>query len=145
MKSEAEIVVMNKKLIIESKIENISLVEKAIDDCSAELKLCSEMYGNILISVIEVVTNAIIHGNKLDKTKKVFIGISCSDDKHMTFTIEDQGNGFNYEVVPDPTLPENIEKPHGRGIFLMKNLANKVIFENKGSKVTLIFKIKVAK
>jgi serine/threonine-protein kinase RsbW len=145
MKSESEVVVMDKKLIIESKIENISLVEKAIDDCCAELKISSEMYGNILISVIEVVTNAIIHGNKLDKTKKVLIGISCSDDKYMTFTIEDQGNGFNFDIVPDPTLPENLEKPHGRGIFLMKNLADKVIFENKGSKTILIFKIKVAK
>jgi serine/threonine-protein kinase RsbW len=59
--------------------------------------------------------------------------------KQISFRIADQGNGFNPQEIPDPTDPENIEKPNGRGIFLMKNLADKITFEENGRVVNLIF------
>jgi serine/threonine-protein kinase RsbW len=129
---------MNKKLVIQSKIENVSLVENLIDEVAIELSIISDMYGNVLISTIEAVTNAIVHGNNNDPEKKVTIEV-VKDDKKLTIIVEDEGNGFDLNMVPDPTKPDYIEKPDGRGIFLMKNLTDDVEFEKNGAIVKLIF------
>jgi serine/threonine-protein kinase RsbW len=131
---------MKKELLISSKIENISLIENLIDETSVELSLVADLYGNLLIAAIEAVTNAIVHGNKLDETKNVKIVISLIGNK-LCVQIEDEGKGFNFENVPDPTKPDNVEKPDGRGIFLMKNLADSIEFDKSGSIVNMFFKI----
>ena len=59
----------------------------------------------------------------------------------LGFVIEDEGNGFNLEAVPDPTLPENVENIKGRGIFLITHLSDKIDFENKGAKLTISFNL----
>ena len=127
-------------LNIPSKIENLTIVEKAIDDISAEYMLNSELYGNILIATIEAANNAILHGNQLDEDKFVDITFNI-DNKFLTIIIKDQGKGFDYKGIPDPTAPENIEKINGRGVFLMERLADKINFYENGSRVELIFNI----
>lgn len=129
---------MNKELVIKSKLENMSLVENFIDEVSVCLSIVSDLYGNLLISTIEAVTNAIVHGNNSDSEKLVHIDL-VSDDKKIDVTITDEGEGFDVNIVPDPTKPDYIEKPNGRGIFLMKNLADDVKFDKNGSVVTLTF------
>lgn len=129
---------MNKELVIKSKLENMSLVENFIDEVSVCLSIVSDLYGNLLISTIEAVTNAIVHGNNNDPEKLVHIDL-VSDDKKIDVTVTDEGKGFDVSIVPDPTKPDYIEKPNGRGIFLMKNLADKVKFDKNGSVVTLTF------
>ena len=131
---------MNKELIIQSKLENMSLVENFIDEISISLSIVSDLYGNLLISTIEAVTNAIVHGNENNPDKIVRINV-VSDDKKIDVTVADEGNGFDVNVVPDPTKPNYIEQPNGRGIFLMRNLADKVKFDKNGSVVTLTFKL----
>jgi serine/threonine-protein kinase RsbW len=130
--------ILVEKVVIKSDITNISVVEKLIDDISTQYNLHSDIYGKLLLAIVEGVNNAIVHGNKLDKSKDVSIEYSISDNE-VSFIIEDEGNGFDYESIPDPTLPENVEKTHGRGIFLMNHLADKIEFENQGSRITLIF------
>ena len=61
--------------------------------------------------------------------------------KKITVEIEDQGNGYDYDNIPDPTLPENINKAGGRGVFLIKHLSDKVEFFDKGRKVQMIFNV----
>ncbi|MBR2194828.1 MAG: ATP-binding protein [Salinivirgaceae bacterium] len=129
---------MNKKLVIQSKIENVSLVENLIDEVAIDLSIISDLYGNVLISTIEAVTNAIVHGNNNDPQKNVTIEV-IKEDKKLTIIVEDEGNGFDLNKVPDPTKPDYIEKPDGRGIFLMKNLTDDVEFEKNGAIVKLIF------
>ena len=86
----------------------------------------------------EGVNNAIVHGNKLDPEKSV--AVACSiDEKNLVFRITDEGPGFDYDNLPDPTAPENIEKPHGRGVFLMRHLADECAFEDDGRIVELTF------
>jgi serine/threonine-protein kinase RsbW len=131
---------MRKMLNIPSKIENLTIVEKAIDDISAEYHLNSELYGNILIATIEAANNAILHGNQLDESKLVDI-IFDIENKFLTVTIKDQGIGFDFKGIPDPTAPENIEKINGRGVFLMERLADRINFFENGSKVELVFNI----
>lgn len=129
---------MNKKLVIQSKIENVSLVENLIDEVAIELSIISDLYGNVLISTIEAVTNAIVHGNDNNPEKNVSIEV-IKDEKKLTIIVEDEGDGFDLNLVPDPTKPDYIEKPNGRGIFLMKNLTDDLEFEKNGAIVKLIF------
>ena len=126
------------KIVIDSDVKNISLVEKLIDEISNQYNLHSDVYGKLLLAVVEGVNNAIVHGNKLNLDKKVQIEY-CITKEAVEFIICDEGKGFDYTAIPDPTLPENIEKTHGRGIFLMNHLADEIEFEENGSKVKLVF------
>jgi len=133
--------IMEKQLEIASKIESIKEVERLIDEVSNDLELPNSMYGNVLISVIEAVNNAVIHGNQQNEQKKVFLDVS-SNDKVLKISVKDEGDGFNYEIIPDPTSPENLENINGRGIFLMNQLSDNLDFEEDGSRVNIEFNIK---
>ncbi|WP_342344008.1 ATP-binding protein [Carboxylicivirga mesophila] len=128
------------KIEFNSETKNINIVEKLIDDLSAQYSLHNDIYGKLLLAVVEGVNNAIVHGNKLDKEKLVVVEYLL-DDTRVEFTIKDEGTGFDYTEVPDPTKPENLEKTHGRGIFLMHHLADEIEFENDGSIVKMTFNI----
>ena len=121
-----------------SRGENITIVERLVDQLCDQYTVSEEYYGNILIAITEAVNNAIYHGNRLDEAKNVIVRYSASKDR-FTFVIEDDGPGFDYENIPDPTSPENLEKPNGRGVFLMRHLADEVEFSNNGSTVELTF------
>jgi serine/threonine-protein kinase RsbW len=131
---------MEKVLKIGSKIENLRKVEKLVDDLSTEFNISADIYGNILIATLEAANNAILHGNKLEESKQVTIFFSIEDNK-LRIKIDDEGNGFDYKNVPDPTAPENIENVNGRGIFLMEKLSDKIEFTRNGATVELEFNI----
>lgn len=127
---------MERKIRIESKLSNLSAVENTIDEITRENGINKENYGKILVSVLEAVNNAIVHGNKSDEKKFVNIDIILKNNI-LEISIEDEGKGFSPEDVPDPTSPENVERTNGRGVFLMKNLADEIQFNRKGNKVIL--------
>jgi serine/threonine-protein kinase RsbW len=132
---------MEKSLKIISKIESLRKVEKMVDELSAEYNISADIYGNILIASLEAANNAILHGNKLDENKSVTIVFRLEENK-LKIKIEDEGNGFDYKNVPDPTAPENIENVNGRGIFLMEKLSDRIEFTRNGATVELEFNIK---
>lgn len=123
---------------IPSLLENIRIVESFIDNAKDKYDLDDDIYGNIMIAVIESVNNAIVHGNNADKEKNVDLSL-LFDEEQIRFIISDEGNGFNISDLPDPTAPENLERTGGRGIFLMKHLADEVSFKNDGQQVELTF------
>lgn len=118
--------------------ENIRMIESFIDNAREKFHLDDDIYGNIMIAVTEAVNNAIKHGSQNDSSKNVDLSLMV-DGSTLKFRIEDQGHGFDYQHLPDPTAPENIEKPGGRGIFLMKHLADDVLFLEGGRVVELSF------
>jgi serine/threonine-protein kinase RsbW len=128
----------NISIEIPSLADNIRIIESFIDNAKEKFNLNDDIYGNIMISVTESVNNAIIHGNNNDKSKNVRISLMLNEGM-IKFKIEDDGTGFDYDSLPDPTAPENIAKPGGRGIFLMKNLADEVAFLQDGRIVELSF------
>ncbi len=130
---------MLKKLKIESEINNLRIVENTIDAITSDSGISKESYGKILIATLEAVNNAIVHGNKSQKTKFVNIEILV-ESNIMKVTVEDEGPGFKPGEVPDPTKPENIELLSGRGVFLMTRLADSIEFNNKGNCVKMTFK-----
>jgi serine/threonine-protein kinase RsbW len=123
---------------VPSIIENIRMIESFIDNAKERFHLDDDIYGNIMIAVTEAVNNAIKHGNSGDKSKNVFISLTLNESM-LKFIVKDEGAGFNFENLPDPTSPENLEKIGGRGIFLMKHLCDEVKFTEKGRIVELSF------
>ena len=120
--------------------ENVSVVESFIDNVGEKIKIQETIYGNVLVSVTEAVNNAIVHGNKEDKNKKVRLGLK-QNKKSVRFVVEDEGIGFDYNNLPDPTNPKNIDKVKGRGIFLIKSLSDKTTFKRGGRVVEMLFKL----
>lgn len=118
--------------------ENIRMIESFIDNAKERFDLDDDIYGNIMIAVTEAVNNAIKHGNANDRTKNVLLSLSLKDSL-IKFVVKDEGSGFDYQNLPDPTAPENIEKIGGRGIFLMKHLSDEVEFKDDGRIVELSF------
>ena len=126
-------------LEIASRPENVSQVEPLIEKVRDQFNIDDELYGNILVALTEAVNNAILHGNKSEPDKKVTIAVR-NDTHHIYFIVSDEGTGFDYNNLPDPTAPENLEKPTGRGVFLMTNLADMVIFSENGRVVEIQFR-----
>jgi serine/threonine-protein kinase RsbW len=131
--------IMYRRIKIESELSNLIKVENAIDNATVQLGVSQDNYGKILVSTLEAVNNAILHGNRSDPDKFVRIVIAY-DSNELKIKVTDEGQGFNPDSVRDPTLPENIEEPNGRGVFLMARLADKIKYSKKGNTVTMIFK-----
>lgn len=131
---------MERMLNIASRIENLREVEKMVDEISTACSMSSEVYGNVLIATLEAANNAILHGNKLDENKDVNLSFTW-DESRLELVVTDQGKGFNYKDIPDPTAPGNVEKVNGRGVFLMEKLSDDINFMENGSKVTLTFNL----
>ena len=138
-----ELGVINKKMNtisiqIPSIVENIRMIESFIDNAKERFHLDEDLYGNIMIAVTEAVNNAIRHGNGGNSSKNVFLSLTL-DENLLKFVVKDEGPGFNHDLLPDPTSPENLGKPGGRGIFLMKHLSDQVEFHENGKTVELSF------
>jgi serine/threonine-protein kinase RsbW len=127
------------KLKLGSSPDNLRLVERLIEDVCQVYNVQEDSYGNILIAVTEAFNNAVHHGNQNNPSKNVLIGFE-NKDQQLLFSVTDEGNGFDYDSLPDPTDPTNIEKISGRGVFLMKHLADMVEFHQNGKEVLLGFK-----
>lgn len=124
-----------------SKKENIHLVEKFVEEICDIYNINNTYFGNILLALTEAVENAIIHGNKLISAKNVYLDFE-SGPKGLVFEVSDEGKGFDYSDIPDPTdLSVNFVENKGNGIFLIKSLADEVCFSDNGRKLQIIFHI----
>ena len=128
------------KISLASESKSLLVLEEWINKLCDLYQISVEQYGNVLIAITEAVNNAIIHGNKNIANKKTDIEYNI-DNQTITFTVFDEGTGFDFNDLPDPTSPENLEKPQGRGIFLMNHLADEVNFIDNGNVVQLKFSI----
>ena len=130
---------MYKRLKIESKLSNLRLIENAIDEITGAIGIKQDNYGKIMVAALEAVNNAVTHGNRSDPNKIVDVEIAF-EDNDINITVTDEGEGFNPDSIPDPTMPENIEELSGRGVFLMTKLADSIKFNEKGNSVKMSFK-----
>ncbi|WP_158825708.1 ATP-binding protein [Mucilaginibacter lacusdianchii] len=126
-------------LQLPSKQESIVLLENLIEDIANKYHISEDTFANMMTCLNEVVINAIVHGNKNDESKLVIVNAEV-DAKRAIWTITDEGEGFDYNQLPDPTAEENLEKLTGRGVFIVKHLADQCIFNAKGNEVELHFK-----
>jgi serine/threonine-protein kinase RsbW len=127
------------KLTLDSKPENISSVERFVEEICDYYNLNDTYFGNILVALTEAFRNALIHGNQSDPAKKIHI-VFQSRPKGLSFTVSDEGDGFDPSVIPDP-VEEETPSGIGKGIFLMRSLSDKLSFEKEGKSVEMFFRI----
>jgi len=127
-------------LQLPSQPESITLLENLIEQIADKHNVSEDTFANMMTCLNEIAINAIVHGNKLDKNKKVIVNAEV-DSKRVIWTITDEGEGFDYDHLPDPTAEENLENLTGRGVFIVKQLADQCVFNSTGNEVELHFKI----
>lgn len=108
-------------------LANIKKAGKNItDDILFDIKLCVE----------EAIRNAMVHGNKRNESLPVSITYQVDSDR-ITLIVEDKGEGFNFAELPDPTEDQNLYKESGRGVFIIRKLMDKVIYNEKGNRIKM--------
>ncbi|MCX7877638.1 MAG: ATP-binding protein [Ignavibacteria bacterium] len=117
-------------LEIESQRNRIKEVENLMFQANSEFGLSENDYNKMMIGVTEIAINAIVHGNKENISKKVKLSVEYNSEK-MIITICDEGEGFDYENLQDPTSPENIMDVHGRGIFIAKAMVDDLKYTHR--------------
>ncbi len=127
-------------LKLQSKPGNVSYVEPFVEQLVNRYNISPDKQCNILISLTEAVTNAIVHGNCQEENKTVQVVLK-KEKEWLAVRVTDEGSGFDYSNLPDPTSADNICKCGGRGVFLMRALSDRLIFRNNGSTVEMQFKI----
>jgi serine/threonine-protein kinase RsbW len=113
------------ELRIPSRIEAVEEAAAVVSEFLSRAGVSDDALFGIEMAVREAVTNAVSHGNKLDETKFVEVGLKSFPDS-FEITVHDQGAGFDPSDIPDPTKEENILKTSGRGIFFMRNFMDEV-------------------
>ena len=131
------------ELVLSSKIQQLSKVEKFLDELKGVLHLNDEQYYRVLVATTEAVNNGIIHGNKRNPKKKVLLTFERKNSA-LVICVQDEGKGFESAKLPDPLAEENLLRDHGRGVFLIRSLMDTVEFSNvkHGSVVTMTIKMK---
>ncbi len=133
---------MDQELILElpndiRSIENA--VEYVMRHCSTCCDYARRFNLNFRVGLTEALSNAMLYGNGSDPQKRVRVEVDIRVEE-VAVRVTDQGVGFDPAAVPDPTLPDNISKTGGRGIFLMKALMDEVQFNEQGNSVTLVLR-----
>ena len=131
---------MKKSIRIKSNYIYLKEVEDFIEDFVDKCNLDKKKIAFITLGVCESVNNAINHGNKCDEGKFVTLFAELTGES-ILFEVHDEGDGFDYTQIPDPTSRENIKAEGGRGLFIIHNLVDQVSFKNNGSIIQLKFNI----
>ncbi len=122
---------------------DLDVVEEAVDliarHCVASGVAPRAARFQVRVALCEALANAIVYGNKLDPTKRVDVSVHV-DDTVVRVCVEDQGDGFDPTVVPDPTSPDRIEAVDGRGLFLIRQLADEVYHNDQGNSICMIMR-----
>jgi len=114
-------------LQLPSKPESITRLEQLIEEIADKYHIAEDTFANMMTCLNEAVINAIIHGNQLDISKKVIVNAEV-EPKRIVWTVTDEGSGFDYNHLADPTAPENLENLTGRGVFYHQTPCRSVHF-----------------
>ncbi|MBN1632948.1 MAG: ATP-binding protein [Ignavibacteria bacterium] len=118
----------------ESRRRIINDVERILTDMNEEMKIPEDKFVNFQIAVSEALINCIVHGNQENINKSIFVKIENLKD-YLKIYVKDEGSGFDFNDIPDPTDTDNLYKEHGRGIFIIKSLVDNLEI-NSGAKGT---------
>ncbi|MEM9883166.1 MAG: ATP-binding protein [Planctomycetota bacterium] len=119
-----------------SRLSEVPPAQHAIVEAARAAGFDDKSLFAIRLALDEALTNAVRHGNGSDPTKHVTVTYAA-DAERITITVEDQGPGFAPADLPDPTAEENLDRPHGRGVMLMRAYMTEVTYNDRGNRVTL--------
>lgn len=128
------------RLVLDSSLKSLSKIEKFLFLLKASFYIDESKYASMLFSITEAVTNAIVCGNKSNPEKKVYILVR-HNSKVVSFTIEDEGNGFDFTNIQDPTEIKEQNEKCGRGIFIMQKLSDSLHYSEKGKRLNILFSL----
>jgi serine/threonine-protein kinase RsbW len=131
---------LERLLVISSNLGNIDKVRMFLEEIFAESNLNRSYFNKVFLGLSEALTNSIVHGNKLNASKKVCIEVNCLVNE-LFIEITDEGNGFLFDYLRDPTCLENLKKENGRGIFLIRHYADEVEYFDSGRKVRIKYNL----
>lgn len=128
-------------LVLPSDRKEISKFESLLVEINNEFGMAMEKFINFQIAASEAIVNAIVHGNKQNPEKKVFVEV-ITDDEKLEMRIKDEGEGFDVSKLPDPTDESNLYKESGRGVFIIRSLVDEFYIESNtaGTKMVLLMK-----
>lgn len=131
-----------RKLVLDSKFDEMERLESFIDELKQWTNFNDEDSSRIMLTLSEAVNNAIVHGNKENPEKKVTV-MSRFDPENgiLTISVEDEGDGFNPNDIPDPLKEENLLNEGGRGVYLIEQYADDLQFSKGGTKATITFQL----
>jgi serine/threonine-protein kinase RsbW len=125
-----------RELRLASRMESLRIIEEFSERISDEYFLNDSYFGNIITCLTEAVKNAIIHGNKLDENKSVFVLLE-EKDEGLLFTVIDQGEGYDFRVMQDKEMDDKA----GRGLQMIRALADEMMIQNNGRVISILFRI----
>ena len=128
-----DIELQTQKIVLGSNLKQIEAVEILLSGLKDRFAITDENFNDIWVVLHEAVTNAIRHGNCFDPSKRVRLSVETKEERYLCFTVKDEGSGFDPNSLPDPTSPEFIEEPNGRGVFLINKLADRVTYSDNGT------------
>lgn len=127
---------MATELIITSDLAEARRVQEQIEEALQAAGYTEHDIFAIKLALEEALVNAIKHGNQMDPDKRVFVRYHVTAER-FDIRITDEGSGFNPEDVPDPTAIENLERPCGRGLLLMRGFMTEVEYHGRGNVVRM--------
>ena len=124
---------------------DVRAIERAVEVVVGRCQTCSDGESrrfrlNFRVALAEALANAMLYGNGPDPAKRVQVHVNVTS-LAVSARVTDQGNGFDPDAVEDPTTPENLVRPGGRGLFLMRQLLDEVHYNERGNSVTLILRL----
>lgn len=125
------------RLSIGSDLEQVDLVGVVIQSTLEQIGVEADQIHWLVMAVREAVINAIQHGNRLDADKRVLVEVDL-DGEEFAVRVEDEGQGFDPDDLPDPTAPENLLRPSGRGIFMMRQFADSIEYSFPAKRGTVV-------
>jgi len=129
-----------KQLVLSSSFTEMDRLEPYVDELKNWAKLGKEDYNRVMLTLSEAVNNAIMHGNEQDPNKQVVIQTSHDKESNLLqISVEDEGEGFDPEAIPDPLKEENLMNEGGRGVYLIEQYSDNIEFTKNGTKVTITF------
>ena len=123
------------KIIIKSTYTEVEATISSLVEKVRRMVEDDEFYFDFKLMLSEIMANALIHGNKKDPEKSIMVDADINVDA-IRITVEDEGDGFDVDGVADPSIPSNLSKVSGRGIFLVRSLSDSISFNSKGNSVT---------
>ena len=128
--------VLTRSVVMDSELEQAHRVQSEVIVATQAFDVSESDQFGICLALEEALVNAIKHGNGTDPARKVRVDVEISS-KRVYIRIEDEGPGFDVAAVPDPTLPENLNRPSGRGLLLMRHYMSRVEFHGRGNVVEM--------
>jgi serine/threonine-protein kinase RsbW len=124
------------ELVIASDPAEARVIQERLEQLLQERQVPDRDVFCIKLALEEALVNAIKHGNQFDRSKKVYVSYRLLDDR-FEVAVSDDGPGFDPSDVPDPTAVENLERPCGRGLMLMRHYMSEVAYNSRGNGVTM--------